>query len=298
MYHIALGPDGTKYLCRDLEAVLWHCGAWPQNQTALSVHVPIGTGQHATPAQIRALAEICQDWIAAGHGTAQQVWGHEELSSTDCPGTLMEDFVLPWRAGTFNLTPASVEKPDHAQLSVPGIGERWIVGNIYKRWAERADNVAIFGYPLSGMFADKNGHNTQIFERTIMREVPGVWTEEFDVQLDRLGAQCAEARGFIDAHGAVHRAFAPIASVKDTGTVRYFQETGHTVSNGFKAFWDKHGGVNTFGFPISQEFTDAGAIVQYFERSRFEWHPGTDATEYDVLLGRLGAEVYSEAISG
>jgi hypothetical protein len=30
--------------------------------------------------------------------------------------------------------------------------------------------------------------------------------------------------------------------------------------------------------------------VQWFERARFEWHPG-NADSYRVLLGRLGAEV-------
>jgi len=30
--------------------------------------------------------------------------------------------------------------------------------------------------------------------------------------------------------------------------------------------------------------------VQYFERARFEWHPGSAPGRFDVLLGRLGAE--------
>ena len=31
--------------------------------------------------------------------------------------------------------------------------------------------------------------------------------------------------------------------------------------------------------------------VQYFERQRFEWHPGAWPDRYDVLLGRLGAQL-------
>lgn len=42
MYHIAIGANGEKWLCRDLGAVLWHCGAWPENRIALAVQVPIG----------------------------------------------------------------------------------------------------------------------------------------------------------------------------------------------------------------------------------------------------------------
>jgi hypothetical protein len=47
-----------------------------------------------------------------------------------------------------------------------------------------------------------------------------------------------------------------------------------------------------FGYPISEEFTEGGYIVQYFERARFEWHPENTGTSYEVLLGLLGREVY------
>lgn len=102
-YHVVIGRDGAKYLCRDLEAVLWHCAAWPENAIALAVHVPIGDGQRATPAALRALAEVLADWEAAGHGGRATVKGHQELSPTACPGSLMEDFVRPYRAGTLAL---------------------------------------------------------------------------------------------------------------------------------------------------------------------------------------------------
>src|SRR5690606_25326754 len=40
----------------------------------------------------------------------------------------------------------------------------------------------------------------------------------------------------------------------------------------------------------SEEFTENGLTVQYFERARFEWHPEHRGTEFEVLLGRLGAD--------
>jgi len=49
-----------------------------------------------------------------------------------------------------------------------------------------------------------------------------------------------------------------------------------------------------FGYPISEEFREVNLddgqeyVVQYFERARFEWHPGAWPERYDVLLGRLG----------
>ncbi|MGA7733259.1 MAG: hypothetical protein WCD37_18515 [Chloroflexia bacterium] len=46
-----------------------------------------------------------------------------------------------------------------------------------------------------------------------------------------------------------------------------------------------------FGFPISSELTEDGRTVQYTQRARLEWHPENVGTEYEVLLGRLGADM-------
>ncbi|ACZ37689.1 polysaccharide deacetylase [Sphaerobacter thermophilus DSM 20745] len=74
-------------------------------------------------------------------------------------------------------------------------------------------------------------------------------------------------------------------------TVRYFPETGHWVGHGFLSYWQRFGGLRIFGYPISEEFVENGVTVQYFERARFEWHPGAAPERYDVLLGHLGREV-------
>jgi hypothetical protein len=46
-----------------------------------------------------------------------------------------------------------------------------------------------------------------------------------------------------------------------------------------------------FGYPITEEFIVKGHTVQYFERARFEHHPNTNPALWDVLLGRIGAEL-------
>jgi hypothetical protein len=60
------------------------------------------------------------------------------------------------------------------------------------------------------------------------------------------------------------------------------------------AFWAEHGGLPVFGYPISgqlsQQIEGRAVDVQLFERNRLELHPA-NAPPYDVLLGRLGAEV-------
>jgi hypothetical protein len=92
-------------------------------------------------------------------------------------------------------------------------------------------------------------------------------------------------------------AFAPVPPSASDDSHLYFPETGHTLSNGFKTYWEQHGGLAVFGYPISEEFTernpDTGQsyTVQYFERNRFEYHPEFKGTPYEVSLGRLGVQI-------
>ena len=109
MYHVAIGPNGEKWLCRDLEAVLWHVGAWPENGTWWAMAFPIGERQRATAAQIKAGAEVASDLLAYSKRGREYLKGHKEISASSCPGSLMPDLVLPFRAG--KLVPAPVKKP-------------------------------------------------------------------------------------------------------------------------------------------------------------------------------------------
>lgn len=64
----------------------------------------------------------------------------------------------------------------------------------------------------------------------------------------------------------------------------FFQETGHTLAYGFRAFFDQHGGLAVFGYPLTEVYIEDGRPVQYFERARLEWH----ATLGLVQAGHLG----------
>src|SRR5437763_5394048 len=74
----------------------------------------------------------------------------------------------------------------------------------------------------------------------------------------------------------------------------YFPETAHTVTGTFLDYWNAHGGLAQFGYPISdelQERSDSNGqtySVQYFERALFEHHPENAGTPYEVLLSLLG----------
>jgi hypothetical protein len=84
-----------------------------------------------------------------------------------------------------------------------------------------------------------------------------------------------------------------------SGDCTFYAETGHNLCGGFRAYWQKYGGLAINGFPISEDFQEVNPdtgktyTVQYFERERYEWHPGEWPERFDVELGRLGAQVFS-----
>ena len=89
-----------------------------------------------------------------------------------------------------------------------------------------------------------------------------------------------------------HAQFSPVAPVPSNRTQTFFPETQHLLHGEFKPYWEKHGGLPIFGYPISEDFSEAGSdgqsyTVQYFERFRFELHPANPAP-YNVQLSRLG----------
>lgn len=151
-----------------------------------------------------------------------------------------------------------------------------------------------FGYPITGEI-DENGRTIQYLERAVFE----YWPEKPDpykVQLRVLGKDVATDR-------LTEPSFRPIEGFPSSGSLWHFPETGHSLSYGFKYYWLTHGGLDIFGYPISEEFVEVSPTdgktytVQYFERARFEYHPENKGTDYEVLLGLLGSENYRRRMS-
>ncbi|MBA3946437.1 MAG: cellulase family glycosylhydrolase [Herpetosiphonaceae bacterium] len=74
----------------------------------------------------------------------------------------------------------------------------------------------------------------------------------------------------------------------------FFAETSHGLSGRFLRYWQAHGSLAQFGYPITgilsepDPSTGIARQVQYFERNRFEYFPENDGTAYEVQLGLLG----------
>jgi hypothetical protein len=75
---------------------------------------------------------------------------------------------------------------------------------------------------------------------------------------------------------------------------QFFPETNFQVCGRILSYWRENGGLPVFGYPIGpqQAVTIESKLyqAQEFERNRLELHP-ENGRPYDVLLGRLGAEV-------
>ncbi len=79
------------------------------------------------------------------------------------------------------------------------------------------------------------------------------------------------------------------ATSRADATARLYTETGHTLAEPFLSYYDAHGGLTLFGYPLTEAQQENGYLTQYFERERFEYHPEL-ADPYKVSLGLLGRE--------
>ncbi|HEU5086110.1 MAG TPA: murein L,D-transpeptidase, partial [Roseiflexaceae bacterium] len=137
-------------------------------------------------------------------------------------------------------------------------------------WRENGGKL-VFGYPVTGEVYE-GGRIVQYFERA-----------RFEYHPENLGTKQQVMLSLIGNELFADRAFP--AGAPDGGTL-YFPETGHTLSGRFLKFWQKRGGLEIFGFPISEPFDEAspqdGVVrtAQYFERARFEYHPDDMADFY------------------
>jgi hypothetical protein len=166
----------------------------------------------------------------------------------------------------------------------------------YFFWRDNG-GLPVFGYPLSEQVFE-GAHRVQYFERQRFEHHPEN-SAPYTILLGRLGHERAQQLGLLN-NPAFQR-----QQPNGNPNCEYFPETGHHLCFGFRTYWHAHGldfgdaGVSfresllLFGYPISEEFIVNGRTVQYFERARFEWHP-ENAAPWDILLGRLGAEVYGK----
>jgi len=151
----------------------------------------------------------------------------------------------------------------------------FVVQGEFLRFFERHGEIEIFGYPLTVEF-EEAGQRVQYFHRGRMELLPDNPPGQ-RVALARLGEL------LITPEPAIPRP-------ETRPDRRFFAETGHTVASAFLRYFESRGGVELFGYPITEMKVENGRIVQYFQRARLEWHPDSPPG-LQVQLGKLG-EIY------
>jgi hypothetical protein len=127
---------------------------------------------------------------------------------------------------------------------------------------------------------------SQFFERAVFEYHPEYEGTPNAVLLRLLGNEFTLGRSFETAD--------PLTVPPDR---IFMKETEHTLGGAFKKMWEETGGLAVYGYPISEEVTEVSPtdgkeyLVQYFERNRFEYHPESAGTPYEVQFGLLGANL-------
>ncbi|MBL8076376.1 MAG: hypothetical protein JNM55_00315 [Anaerolineales bacterium] len=148
-----------------------------------------------------------------------------------------------------------------------------VQGEFLKFYNANPNALILFGYPITEEFT-KDGLNVQYFQRARF-ELHAELPEGQRVTLTPLGT-------------VTYSTSEPMNVSGNALTCQKFS-TGFEVCYDFLEFFNKYGGANQFGNPISTfEYRD-NKIVQYFERARFEWQPGRPEAQRVVLsdLGRI-----------
>lgn len=162
------------------------------------------------------------------------------------------------------------------------------VPGVFVKFWDANGGLPIFGYPISDAHneagSDGKTYQVQYFERNRFEYHPEFAGTNNEVLLGLLGADLNQ-----------WRTFPTVDAFTDTAGRVYFDPTKHSLADPFLTYWNNHGGLAVFGYPISEPFNEQNNadgktyLVQYFQRNRFEFHP-ENQPPYDVLLGLLGRD--------
>jgi hypothetical protein len=173
------------------------------------------------------------------------------------------------------LTRTLFVRPSVAQIEEEYFDNNCVVRNPFLTYFRTYGDLEIFGYPITNAFVDDQGLLMQYFQKARLEWHPDN-PDPYKVQLGLLGDELNYSRP-------------PILEPMPRSRRRiYFPETGHSVVYAFLDFFQTHGGIDLFGYPITEMHFEDGKIVQYFQRLKMEWHPENQRAPVHIAdLGEL-----------
>lgn len=214
-------------------------------------------------------------------------WSGLALSATSQAGLVAVLFlVLSLFTGSFG--PAKAETSQY----FPETGKT-VSGKFLDYWQSNG-GLPTYGYPITEAKMEVDPETgktflTQWFERNRFELHPENAGTKYEVLLGLLGKDLKREALEVDPD-----------YVRNNPLIKpgwyYFVETGHNISPEFLKYWEKNGGLERFGYPISEPVTEIDPqtgelfMMQWFERARFELH-SENKPPYDILLGLLGNQI-------
>lgn len=150
----------------------------------------------------------------------------------------------------------------------------YVSGPFLRRFEATRDAVRLFGFPITEAFRRSDGSYWQYFQKAVMRWAPG----DTEVALLSLGEM------FYQRDRA--RAQKPSFAASGPGCTVYKPHTP-AVCFAFRSAYERFGGPQVLGDPVSPMLVVDGWLVQYFTLSRMEYHPEA-SPDYQIQFSPLG----------
>ncbi|HVN56568.1 MAG TPA: hypothetical protein VMT46_19740 [Anaerolineaceae bacterium] len=157
-----------------------------------------------------------------------------------------------------------------------------VSGDFLGYYDSAKDPLLLFGFPITDAFEDPlSGLTVQFFQRA-----------RFELHIDADDNQRVQ----LSPLGVLLYLPGPeVQFPTDTPACRFYSlnNQGHYVCYAFLDFFNANGGLERFGYPLSNIEKQDDLYVQYFERARFEWHPELP-TNHRVTLADLGRAYFDQ----
>jgi hypothetical protein len=190
--------------------------------------------------------------------------------------TIIFMFVL----GSTNLLAWAQEDPSWVYFPETGHTLRTPFLEFFKQ----TGGLARYGFPITEGYVDSQTRlMVQYFQKARLEWHPAN-PDPYKIQLGLLGVELGKRTAPI-----------PVKDIPPAAdpSCAYFPETGHTICYKFLEYWRKAGGLDMFGYPITEYVSEDGVIVQYFQRAKMEWQPSKPLGQ-QIQLTAIG-ELYAKS---
>lgn len=154
------------------------------------------------------------------------------------------------------------------------------VDSLFQGFYDRMGGAEVFGEPLTARY-ELDGRQVQLFENFLLEHWPEHSGTDYEVQPGLLGVKVSG-----------NRYFGQTQPFRDSSQIIYVPETRQSLRLGFLSFWRDRGGVNLFGYPVSEEVVDDGITAQWFQRGKLTYD--ADRTP-EIQIADLGRTWLSQA---